>query len=228
MIEATLFRRCMRRWYVLLLGVLLTAAAAASVSLLPGVYWARTQVLLLGPPSETRPNKLDSNSAGLIATAGLVERELNAGRQRIPATSIDVTLVDQGVYDGEQVRLPNNGGQWATNFDQPVLDIQASGPSSAIVQERIDKMVKQTDQILQRRQNEAGVGQANRITVALSPPVVETHYAQGDRQRAAFLTITLGLSLTLWSVIFTDKRLTARRTRDKLRPPPVLGETVRA
>ena len=37
MIEVNLFGRCLRRWYVLLLGVLLTAAAVANVNLLPGV-----------------------------------------------------------------------------------------------------------------------------------------------------------------------------------------------
>ena len=175
-------------------------------------------MLLLGPPSESRPNKLDSNSAGLIATAGLIERELNTGRRRIPATSIDVTLVDQGVYDGEQVRLPNNGGQWATNFDQPILDIQASGPSSAIVQARIGEMVKQIDQILQRRQDDAAVRSANRITVALSPPVVQIHYAAAIANECVLVTIALGLSLTFWSVIFSDRRLTVRRSRNKLQP----------
>ena len=35
-------------------GLIDTPAARAVVGLAPGVYWARTQVLLLGPPSESR------------------------------------------------------------------------------------------------------------------------------------------------------------------------------
>jgi hypothetical protein len=226
MIERELVSRCLRRWYVVVLGLVLTALAAVLVGLAPGVYWARTQVLLLGPPSESRPNKLDSNSAGLIATAGLIEREMSFGRHRIPATSIDVTLLDQGVYDGEQVRLPNNGGQWANNFDQPVLDVQASGPSRAIVQQRIDGMVQEIEQILERRQDEAAVSRANRITVAFSPAEIQVRYVRGDPKRAVLVTSTLGLSLTLTFVPLIDRRLAARRPRHKPQLEPVLLKDV--
>jgi hypothetical protein len=215
MIGWGLVGRCVRRWYVVVLGLAFTAAVAANIGLLPGVYWARTQVLLLGPPSEGRPNKLDSSSAGLIATAGLIEREMNVGRRRIPATSIDVTLLDQGVYDGVQVRLPNRGGQWANNFDQPVLDVQASGPSRAVVQRRLAGMTQEIERILQRRQDDAGVTGANRITVALSPPEVQVHYVRGDRRRAVLVTAALGLSLTVTFVSLIDRRLLARRPRNK-------------
>ena len=125
---------------------------------------------------------------------------MNIGRHPIPATSIDVTLLDQGVYNGEQVRLPNNGGQWATNFNQPVLDVQASGPSRAIVQQRIDGMVQEIEQILERRQDEAAVSPANRIAVAFSPPEIQIRYVRGDTKRAVLVTSALGLSLTLGSV----------------------------
>src|SRR6476646_8847765 len=110
------WRGCARRWYVLALGLLLTIGAVGYVNVAPGVYWSEARVVLLGPPSPARPNKLDSSSGSLIATAGVVEREMSSTRKSIPAISNDVTLVDQGVYDGEQVRMPNYGGQWATNF----------------------------------------------------------------------------------------------------------------
>jgi hypothetical protein len=228
MIEWDLVGRCMRRWYVVVLGVVLTTVAVANVSLLPGVHWARAHVLLLGPPSAMRPNKLDSGSAGLIATAGLIEREMNTGVRRIPATSNEVTLVDQGIYDGEQVHVPDNGGQWANNFDQPVLDVQASGPTSAIVEQRIEAMVHQIEEILRRRQDDAGVSPANRITVASSPRVTHVYYARGDRNRAVLLTTTLGLWLTLWSVIFVDRRLAARRSGNRSRPRPVPMKSIPA
>jgi hypothetical protein len=223
MVKWDLAGRCVRRWYIVLLGLALTAILAANIGLLPGVYWARTQVLLLGPPSDSRPNKLDSNSAGLIATAGLIEREMNIGRLRLPATSIDVTLLDQGIYDGEQVRLPNKGGQWANNFDQAVLDVQASGPSRAVVQQRIEGMLEEIERILQRRQDAAAVSRANRITVALSPPEIRVHYVRGDRKRAVAVATSLGLSLTVMFVGLIDRRLVARRTRSKpqRRPAPM-------
>jgi hypothetical protein len=228
MIEWGLVGRCLRRWYVVVIGLLVTAAAAALIGLAPGVYWARTQVLLLGPPSESRPNKLDSNSEGLIATAGLIEHEMNVGLHPIPATSPDVTLLDEGVYDGEQVRLPNNGGQWATNFNQPVLDVQASGPSRAIVQQRIDGMVQEIEQILERRQDDAGVSPAHRITIALSPPEMQIRYVRGDAKRAVLVTGALGVSLTLSFVTLVDRRVATRSSRKERQLKPVLMEDVPA
>ena len=148
-------RACGRRWYAVALGLAITSLVVVALLSQPGVYWARSQILFLGPPVPTRPNKLDSNSGGLIATAGIIEREMNAHRTRIPATSADVTLLDQGVYDGELVRLPNSGGQWATNFADPTLDIEASGDSPDSVRTRIEAMTEEAATILARRQDES-------------------------------------------------------------------------
>jgi hypothetical protein len=202
-----------RRWYIVALGVVLTSATVAYVSVSPGVYWARSQVVLLGPPVPARPNKLNSGSGSLIATAGLIEREVNFGRTRMPATSNDVALVDLGVYDGEQVRLPNNGGQWASNFDEPVLDVQASGPSAAIVRRRIDSLIAEISTILERRQDDAGVTRANKITLAISPQQVQVNYATGDRRRAASVLVLLGMSLTTAAVLVLEARRDRGRTR---------------
>jgi hypothetical protein len=185
----------LRRWIALALVVLATGLAVVNVQLTPGVYWARTEVVLLGPPNQVRPNKLDSNSAGLIATAGLIEREMRATRTSIPATSNEVTLVDQGVYDGEQVRMPNYGGQWATNFDQPVIDLQASAASPQVVRDRMLGMIAQAQAILRRRQDEAHVAPANRISIALSPAQIRVNYSAGAKPRAQAVLLLVGALL---------------------------------
>jgi hypothetical protein len=199
-----LWRSCVRRWYVLALGLLLTVGGVGFVATSPGVYWARTKVILLGPPVPTRPNKLDSNSDGLIATAGVIEREMNASRSPIPATSIEVTLVDQGVYDGEAVRVPNYGGQWAINFSEPVLDLQASASSPAVVRERLERMIGEVDAILTRRQNAAAVSSSNRITFALSPQQVTINYSTGDRPRGELVAGTLGIAVSVATASAVD------------------------
>lgn len=208
-------RACLRRWPVLLVGVLLTLVGVVYVYSAPGVYWARSKVVLLGPAVPVRPNKLDSNSAGLIATAGIVAREMNARRSYIPATSPDVTIVDQGIYDGEIVRVPNYGGQWASNFTDPVLDIEASAGDPETVKRRMDAMVAEAEAILDRRQDEAGVNKANRITIAVSPQQVQVYYSQGNRSRGSAAALGLGLCLSVAAATTLD--LTVRR-RTVLRP----------
>lgn len=213
---ADILRACRRRWYVLGVGLALTAVLGSFVLLSHGVYWARSQVILLGPPVPSRPNKLDSSSAGVIATAGLIEREMNANRTRVPATSIDVLLMDQGIYDGEQVKLPNNGGQWSTNFNQPVLDVQATGPNPAVVQNRMDTMIAQIEAILNRMQDEAGVRPSNRITTILAPPVVHVNYSRGNRTRAAAVLALLGLILSLAAAVAAENLITRNRSRQDI------------
>ncbi len=198
---------CMRRWPFFLVGLLLTLGAVGYVQTAPGVYWARTKVILLGPPVDARPNKLDSSSAGLIATAGLIAREMNASRTFIPSTSPDVTIVDQGVYDGEVVRVPDYGGQWASNFTDPVLDIQASARDPRTVQQRVESMVAEAQSILQRRQHDAMVAPGNRITVAVSPVRVQVHYGGGDRRRGGAAALALGFCLSVAAATAVDLRL---------------------
>ena len=194
-------RSCRRRWYIVGFVMVSTAALCVFLLLSSGVYWARSQVIFLGPPVPTKPNKLDSSSAGLIATAGLIEREMNARRSRIPATSSDVLLIDQGIYDGEQVKLPNNGGQWSTNFNEPVLDIQASGKDSAVVQARMNNMIAEVETILARMQDDAGVRSSERISTTLAPPNVQVNFARGNRTRAAAIAALLGICLSVAAAV---------------------------
>lgn len=211
-----------RRWYVLAIGVLVTLGVVAYLWNAPGVYWARTGVVLLGPATEVRPNKLDSNSAGLIATAGLIERELNAGPAGIPAIGNDVTLVDQGIYDGAQVRQPNYGGQWSNNFTEPVLEVQASGPNAAIVEQRMASMTAQISTLLEQRQDEAGVASSSRISVALAPAVTRINYGHGNRTRAAGTALLLGVAGTAALVGGLERRRRGKVDAFRRRPVDLL------
>ena len=206
---------CLHRWPILLIGLLLTIGGVVYVQAAPGVYWARTKVILLGPPVDARPNKLNSNSDGLIATAGLIAREMNPSRTFIPSTSPDVTIVEQGIYDGEVVRVPDHGGQWASNFSDPVLDIQASAADPQTVKRRVESMVAEAQSILERMQDGAGVNTANRITVAVSPQQIEVHYSAGDRRRGGVAALGLGVCLSIAAATTVDL---AVRRRTALRP----------
>jgi hypothetical protein len=95
------------------------------------------------------------------------------------------------------------------------------------VQQRIEELVHQIEEILRRRQNDAAVSPADRITITVSPPLTDVYYARGDRKRAVLFTTTLGLWLTLWSVLLVDRRLAARGSGNSPRLRPVPMKSIR-
>ena len=89
-------------------------------------------------------------------------------------------------------------------------------------------MVQEIEQILERRQDDAAVSPANRITVASSPPEAQIRHVRGDTKRAVLVTSALGLGLTLSFVTLVDRRLAARSSRKERQLKPVLMEDVPA
>ncbi len=125
-----------RRWYVVLAGLVLTVGVLLLVHQTPGVYATQTNVVFLAPVTPHTPNTISSPTSGVISTAGLVERIVNKGVEKSP-TSGSVALAGQGVDDGYSVELPNAGGQWASNFNRPVLQVQVTGPSAERVRSEL-------------------------------------------------------------------------------------------
>ena len=105
----------------MLAGLLLTGVVCLFTLRAPGVYWASTKVYFLVPATAQQPNQLAPDSGNAIAFAGLIQTEINRGIPPRRATSPEVNLVDEGIYDGWSVFLPNTGGQWAaTSRSRPL------------------------------------------------------------------------------------------------------------
>jgi hypothetical protein len=204
---------CRRRWPVLAVGLALTGLSMMSVSSLPGVYWSQVQVVFLAPTSTLNPNTLTTESDSLVATAGLVEREVNLGHPSTATTSASVNLVDEGVRSGVLIRLPNGGGQWAYSFSSPVLDVQAAGGTPQEVRSLLDDAVYRISADLDRRQNESSVLVQNRIRLTVSPAEADIYYRSGDPKRAAAAVVLLGTGFTLAAITVTDRIMTNRRAR---------------
>lgn len=144
-------------------------------------------------------------------TAGIVQHDVIKESTQGGTSSASVTLVDQGVLDGTMVRLPNVGGQWAYNYAEPVLDVQAVADSPAEVARRMNDLEHAIEAALARRQDEAGVDKFDRITVQASPSSLEVQYRSGDRRRALAIIVLLGVGTTLSAVVIADrKRLQVR------------------
>ena len=202
-----LFAACWRRWLVLLVGLVVTAAfSGLIVARAPGVYFSQVDVVFLASQTARNPNALASPSETLIMAAGIVLNKVIEG-EKIPATSsTDVTMVDQGILRGSMIRLPNAGGQWANNFNKPVLDVQAAGDSPEIVLAELDSAIERIRDVLYEQQKALGVLDINMIQTQLSPEVPQVHYLKGPRLRAAAVSIVLGIGLTLAVVVLVDNR----------------------
>jgi hypothetical protein len=200
-----------RRWWIALLGVLLTAAAAAWVQRAPGVYYQQVDVVFLWPESSQAQgnNTFQYGSAPLIRTAGVVARAVS-GPTGTSTVSETATLAGQGIRHGWSVRLPNSGGQWAFDFEQPVLSVEAVGTTPAEVTATSAAAVGRIRAELSTLQASERVPAGLLIRTRLSPPLTQLRYEGGDRRRALLVTVLLGAGLTSAAVRLADRRLRRR------------------
>ncbi len=195
-----------RRWYVAIPGILMTAALALVVLKVPGVYHEQVDVIFLAPAPGEHVNQLQAGSESLIDVAALVERVVDGSNGGAAPASDQVSLVGEGVRDGYSIRLPNDGGQWATNFSRPVLSVQATGSSPEEVSATINRAVARINDELAARQAAYHVSSGKLITTKLSPPTSDIRFDKGSRSRALAATMLLGCGLTLGSVVMVDRR----------------------
>ena len=205
-----------RRWYVMLLGLLLTAGALVVVHDKPPVYWTQVDVVFYAPQSARYPNAIAQTSNSVIVMAGLVGAELNKG-VRVPLTSsAGTTLAGQGVRDGYMIRQPNSGGQWAVNFDRAVLDVQVIGPGAGQVRRRLDTIVGRIQTKLSSMQAESGASRRDFITARPAPAVPQIFKLDGNPARALVVTGLLGLAASVLAAVAFDGIARRRRARGHL------------
>lgn len=224
-------------WRILVVAMLVLGSGATAGLVVhewkgTGVYWGEADVVFITPPDALTPNTLSLVSGSLISTAGIVQREVMGGPPKNRVVSESVTLLDQGVTDGVSVDLPNAGGQWANNFERPVLRVQSVSPEEGVALRRLELMVGRIQQVLDRRQEQAGVSKANWITTQVTPGTISVAMRDGNQKRAAAAALVLGLLVTGSAAVLLDaaghrrhrRRATpavvATSTRQVLQPAP--------
>lgn len=196
-----------RRWWVALGGVLATALLGLHVLHAPGVYHQQVDVVFMWPQASKSANTFQYGTQSLINTAGIVGTvvgDTQAGTQPVSDTA---TLVGEGITHGYSVRLPNSGGQWAYNFDRPMLNVETVGSTPAEVQQMTTAVVARiNDELLALQRNEQ-VRPDLMVRTRLSPPTLNIIYSNGSRTRALAASLLLGVGLTVAVVLAVDRRL---------------------
>ena len=208
-----LLRAMVRRWPIVVIGAILTLAAANYASEDRSVYWTRTDLLFLAPENAQYPNALRATSEDMVITAGVVGKLVSGTRQVPKFTATDAGLIGMGVRDGWTVRLPDTGGQWAPNYVDQWLIIEVVGPDPETVRTRKEQLVEAMTAALDRVQDEYHVARAFRMTTKEAPGSTVVYPVGGSSKRAFAVSGMLGAAATLYLVVRIDPILLRRRER---------------
>jgi hypothetical protein len=212
-----------RRWPILLAGAVLTAVIAYVAVSDDGVYYTRTELVLLAPSSTDYPNTLKTKSGSLVVTAGLLAKRMMGPGEPAKYASPDVTLIGEGIREGWSLRLPDTGGQWASNFGEQVLFLEIVAPDRETVEQQQETLIRRAQTELDTMQREFGVEPINDITVRPAPQTAAISHVAGSRPRVLGMSAVIGVTCTLAVIVLLEYR---QRRRDLPYPARLAGDAV--
>ncbi|MGQ5637592.1 MULTISPECIES: hypothetical protein [unclassified Streptomyces] len=193
----------LRRWYVLLLALLLTAAGAYKV-LHPAPRYLSSAVVVLKPPvTGSQPNQLTNLQPPLATLSYGVIQQLQspAGRRELDTA---------GVHGPYQL-VPRNSGTSATpRYLIPSVQVQAQRGGAVEADTAVQRVVDAYSRHVARLQDAQGIAPAARISasVLVAPSAAPV---QGTRSRALAGTGLLGATAGILGALWCDRYLLRRR-----------------
>ncbi|MFE2130334.1 MULTISPECIES: YveK family protein [Streptomyces] len=197
-----------RRWYVLLPGLLLTAALTTAVHLLiPVEYQSQSTVTLLNSSKATEAfdgNPFLSTQASLTGMADGLARNLNSDGAKADLKALGVT----GTHE---VKI-------ADNAQGPFMWLTVTGTDPAAVLKSDELLAGYAEKRLKEFQSQQSVAPEAMIRMATIVPPQKPEAQTKTRIQYIVMVGALGLVLSLVAVFFVEAR---RRTpRAKNRPAP--------
>ncbi|MFC1419624.1 hypothetical protein [Streptacidiphilus cavernicola] len=205
MSPAELVRTLLRRWYVLLLALLLTAAGAYHV-LKPTQLYLSTAVVVLKPPvTGNQPNQFANLQPTLAAVSYAVIQQMEspAGEAELDAAGV------AGTYH----LVPRNSGTSATpHYLIPTLQVQSELTDPATADGTVQKIIAIYTTHVDQLQSAHRIAEASRMSVDVLVPAsaVEVH---GTKSRGLAGTALLGLGGGVLAALWTDRWAKRRRLR---------------
>ena len=206
MSPAELVRTLLRRWYVLLLALLLTAAGAYHVLRPTQLYLSSAVVVLKPPVTGNQPNQFANLQPTLAAVSYAVIEQLQS-----PSGEAELTAA--GVHGTYQL-VPRNSGTSATpHYLIPTLQVQSELTDPAAADATVQRIIALYTTHVQQLQTAHGIAAKARMSVDVLVPAnaVEVH---GTKSRGLAGTALLGLGGGVLLALWTD-RWAARRRWDR-------------
>ncbi|MDT0188144.1 hypothetical protein Q9S36_48945 [Microbacterium sp. ARD31] len=215
-----LIAAALRRWYVVLLGAVLTVGALYVVTKQAPVYWTQYNILLVGPSGAQKTTVLDDPVYGLQPLVGVIATDFNDGSPPLLTGDVAATIVGEGYREGVQVRTPNLGTQWRPLFPANYLDVQvaASSPEEVLATARATSL--RVSVLLEELQDEMGAPlnlRARAVPSSKYPTVIPV---SGSRSRALAATGLSGMAITLAVLLALERRRPSRRPAPAPTPAP--------
>lgn len=212
---ADAFRSLVRRWYIALLGLLVTFAGC--VVLAPGqhVYSARANVVFLWPGSVPVSPTDDTGIPALVNFAAMVRLALPAAQSGSDdGASFGGSLVGAGVRKGYAIALPNSGGQWSQSYSEPMLAIEAVDATPQDAENELKSIMRQIEQTTDDLQARLNVPSTARVTTSApyaNIDIVDGGVNAGTRDRGLLALGSLGGLLSLVAAVVVDTAMVRRR-----------------
>lgn len=207
-----LARVLMRRWYVVLFGIAVTIAAT-KWSTPEVVYWAEVTVTVVQPSQPREPKTLENVSSDPVAAATMLVEMVNKGHPTMRSVSPDATLYGEGKRETVQAALRDEGGQWASRVQEPIIQIQAVSHSPSRVHSQLSGQVGAVRGYLDELQDTLAVASPQRLTLTVEPEDAPVRAVTGSRSRAAGATLIVGLGLTVIVTYWFDLSVKKFRQR---------------
>lgn len=207
MTTAQLLETLLRRWYVVLAGILCTWTACSALMLTPGVYGAHMDVVFVVPGGVASSNDF-AFAEPLINFAGVVERKVNDDQQSVRLSSPTAELYGLGVREGVSVALADSGGQWGSIFRSPIIRVQVVASSPEQVVSAVDGVVAKIAMTAKSIQDSSGVAEGKRISIETIPDRAQVFsYVQTRTSdvKATAAASMVGLGLTACAATLLDR-----------------------
>ncbi|KUN19762.1 hypothetical protein AQJ23_35490 [Streptomyces antibioticus] len=202
----------LRRWYVLVFALVLTAAGAYQV-LHPAPRFLSSAVVVLKPPvTGNQPNQLTNLQPPLATLSyGVVQQlESSAGRRELAAAGVP----------GSYQLIPRNSGTSATpRYLIPSLQVQAKGTSAEEADTAVGRVIDVYTRHVTELQEAEGIAAGSRInaSVLVAPSAAPV---QGTKTRALAGTALLGGIGGMLATLWFDRVALRRRSRKDGSPQP--------
>jgi hypothetical protein len=219
----TTLQRLRRRWYVAVIGLLVTVGLGfVAASLVPSRYSTTTEVVLLPPHPEEGARDADSSSQlldnpylGIAGLAGMAD------------------VVSRAMMDEASVQAMKKAGVTGTYTIQrdvmaaaPILMVKVENSQPSTARKDLEVVAKEVPLVVARLQADSSIAQASRITLAeVSRPSAPVRSGKAQ-VRALGLALVGGLVLTVLAVAVLDAWSLRRRRGAVSADPGAITEAV--
>jgi hypothetical protein len=203
----------LRRWYVLVVALVLAVGANYLLQRGEGVYTTETIVSFVLPNKTTLSPNSGLDDANVIAFAGIVAGAVNGGKTPAIYSEYDAPFYGAGVRQGVLVSIPNAGNQFVTSYQRAEVVLQIVGPSEQWVAQTQSELLAQVVQISEAQQASV-TSQKSRIRTS---PVAATkkifHIVPSRTTSLAALSALLVAALLGggWTAVAIDRAVRGRK-----------------